>query len=106
MHSTGSKKNACRKIVCYATFPCQRKMHADYPSVAKPCTSIRPGCRPPRALGTNLAQEKTMKSQRLKGFYSSERPYLTGSFRVYTAFPLWISLLTQALAPKMLGLFG
>jgi hypothetical protein len=106
MHSTGLKEECCTKIVCYATFPCQRKMHADYPSVAKPCTSVgsvlafaqRPRHKP--------GGVENHESQRLHGFYGSERPDLPRSFRVYTTFSFWISLLTQALAPKMLGLLG
>ena len=103
MHSTGYKKNAVQKSYATPLFLVNEKctlITQVWQNLALPCALASFGPLPPQ----NRAASKAMKSQRLNGFYSSERPYLTGPFRVYPTFSPWISPLTQALAPKMLGL--
>jgi hypothetical protein len=73
MHSS-FKEECRRKIVCQVTFHCQRKMKADYPSVAKACTPtalqvVGHG----RTLRKTNPSRKLWKDSALPGFWRLER---------------------------------
>ncbi len=52
------------------------------------------------ALGSNPPESRTKESRRFDGFYGSERPDLTGSFRVYTTFSFLDFPLNSGFGPQ------
>jgi hypothetical protein len=101
-HSTGLRKNAVTKIVCHGHFSCQRKMHADYPSVAKPCTSESfPGIQEDLTEAILFSLENHEKQGTSPGFLPSTPALSRFSWFFLPILQVVLSL-TPALAPKML----
>ena len=89
-----------------ASFPCQRKMQPDYPSVAKPCTPLPVKLESTPLPGGRRAGVKSQCKLPTLTALALPTPGVNAVSQGLTPAPPSVWVLTQDLAPRMLEMLG